>query len=121
VEGRDPPVIWLLSCFGLTWIVTRSVLFAPLRARLPKPVGTTPFWGTLVRCPQCFGFWVGVLHALVGVAPVGVGSGWQSVLCAGFVSSGACYLGKLLCDALGQGPLEEEDAPDGLPEDPDNL
>lgn len=106
-------ILWLLSCFGLTWIITRSVIFAPLRTFLPKPMGTTPFWGTLVRCPQCMGFWVGVAHAVGGFAVLPaprfdiVPGEIVAAMFSGFVSSGFCYFAMLVCEKLGQEPLDE--------------
>lgn len=104
--------LWLLSCFGLTWIITRSVIFERVRALAPKPMGTTPFFGTLLRCPQCMGFWVGVLHSLlfpifhVNGAPLG--RAWVTeALLSGWISSGTCYLAMLVCEKLGQEPLDE--------------
>jgi hypothetical protein len=51
---------WILVVVGLTVIVTRSSLFAPLRRLLP--------W-KLLHCPMCFGFWAGFgVSALCGVS-----------------------------------------------------
>ena len=107
-------MIWLLSCFGLTWIITRSVIFGWLRALAPKPMGTTPFFGTLLRCPHCMGFWVGVAHSLLfypvlAVIPAGsvIAQRALEATYSGFVSSGFCYFAMLVCEKLGQEPLDE--------------
>ena len=50
---------WMLSTYGLTLVVTHSSIMAPLRARLAP----YPFFGRLVRCPMCFGWWAGGLLA----------------------------------------------------------
>jgi hypothetical protein len=103
--------LWLLSCFGLTWIVTRSVIFGWLRALAPKPMGTTPFFGTLLRCPQCMGFWVGALHSLgfFSVISFGTEPPFRALEAtySGFISSGFCYFAMLVCEKLGQEPLDE--------------
>ncbi len=98
-------------------IVTRSVIFGWLRALAPKPMGTTPFFGTLLRCPQCMGFWAGVLHALGGFAILALGDDQiikKIVLVeAGCAASGLCYFAMLVCEKLGQGPLDELASQDG--------
>jgi hypothetical protein len=57
--------LWMLATVGMTLIVVRSGIFAPLRALFPKPKGKMPFWGTLLRCMLCLGFWFGGIWALV--------------------------------------------------------
>ena len=65
-------VIWAFSVYGMAIIVTRSPIFAPLRAAFPKPEGTTPFFGTLFRCTLCFAFWTGMFHYAAGFRPLPV-------------------------------------------------
>jgi hypothetical protein len=48
---------WMLSAYGLTLVVTHSSIMAPLRALLAP----YPFFGRLVKCPMCFGWWAGGL------------------------------------------------------------
>ena len=47
-------IYFILSCFGITQIITKGNLFTGLR-RFGK------FWG----CPMCIGFWVGSLVYLL--------------------------------------------------------
>ncbi len=49
-------LVWALTCWGLTSILTRGRIFQAPRARL-RP-GT--FLGDLARCDQCTGLWVGL-------------------------------------------------------------
>ena len=47
-------IYFILSCFGITQIITKGTIFSRLR-QLGK------FWG----CPMCIGFWVGLLVYLL--------------------------------------------------------
>lgn len=105
---------WALTALGWTWIVNRSFFFAWLRRLLPKPDGEAPFFGVLVRCPQCLGFWVGVSLFALGfdVAPPLRHDppllGWLvRAFFAGCAASGLCYFANVVLNKLGQGPLEE--------------
>jgi len=111
---------WALTALGWTWIVNRSFFFAWLRRLIPKPEGETPFFGVLIRCPQCLGFWIGAsLHALgfvVAPAPVwtiphsladAVVSWGARAFFAGCAASGLCYVTNVVLNKLGQGPIEE--------------
>lgn len=105
-----PLSLWLLSCLGLTWVLTRSAIFAWLRALFPKPHGEAPFFGILVRCPQCMGFWVGIVHEIAAPVfspPGGLLHRIVSALLGGFAASGLGYFMNLVCEKLGQRPLDE--------------
>ncbi len=62
--------VWFICVLGATLIVNRSVLFAGLRRLFPKPEGETPFFGTLIRCTQCLGFWVGLFASPLAPSPL---------------------------------------------------
>ena len=47
-------VIFILMNAGVAVIVTRSSLFEPLRKKIKSK---SAFFGDLVNCPLCFGFW----------------------------------------------------------------
>lgn len=90
-------IAWALTTVGATLIVTRSGIFGPFRALFPKPKGSMPFFGTLLRCMMCLGWWFGGMFAGVqvgfdGAVPVGtVGHVDPTVLnVAWFVFSAAC-------------------------------
>jgi hypothetical protein len=55
-------VLWIGATYGLSWLVTQSTLFRPLRER----VADVPFAGKLLRCITCTSGWValGLLAAL---------------------------------------------------------
>ena len=47
-------LLFTLSVYGLSWLVTRARISAPLRERL-RPV---PFLGPLLQCIVCTGTWI---------------------------------------------------------------
>jgi hypothetical protein len=53
-------ILHTLATIGLTFIITLSSLFKPLR-------DWTSRWiiGKLFHCPMCFGFWAGLLNYLL--------------------------------------------------------
>lgn len=57
-------VRFVLILWGLVYIVTQSSIFAGFRQGLLQ--GST-FFGTLVFCPACTGFWMGLLLGVFGV------------------------------------------------------
>lgn len=66
---------WFLVVDGITLIVTQSKLTSPLRDALDA---RSEFFGFLLSCPMCFGFWVGVLLALLGLLPEGLPANWPT-------------------------------------------
>ena len=59
--------LFVLIGFGITTIITKSTLFEPLRDRLDNGGDSISenFWGLLIICPMCVGFWVGVLESFI--------------------------------------------------------
>tara|TARA_R100000152_G_C6697170_1_gene127476 strand:+ start:66 stop:344 length:279 start_codon:yes stop_codon:yes gene_type:complete len=55
-------MIWAFAVFGITIIVTQSMLFKPIRDRIEK---TSDFLGTLFSCPLCFSFWASIATSLL--------------------------------------------------------
>ena len=82
-----------LVCYGLTQILVYGSIFKNIR---PKD----GFWGEMLHCPMCTGFWVGVLVFLI--------SPWTelftfetnviNLLLCGWLSSGVSYA---LCTIFG--------------------
>jgi len=58
-------IIWSLATFGAANIIVYSTMFKPVRERL---VGV-PFFGKLINCILCMGFWVGVFWGLTIWSP----------------------------------------------------
>jgi len=67
---------FILATLGLTFIVTQSKLFKPIRELFGK---INPTLGYLIGCPMCFGLWSGaivwilqelsldlIIHGLIG-------------------------------------------------------
>jgi len=87
-------LLWfVLTCYGLTQILVYGSIFDDLR---PKK----GFFGNLVKCPMCTGYWVGLLVFLI--------SPWTelftfeyniiNMLLCGWLSSGTSYV---LCTVFG--------------------
>lgn len=50
---------WIITVLGITHIITGTKIFEKFRELVD---GVSPnFWGVLVSCPTCMGFWVGCL------------------------------------------------------------
>lgn len=95
---------WWAVVWGATMISTQSTLFAPFRRRSAQ----LNIWlGTLVICPMCTGFWVGVaasflhLHgpaeALASPWPV-----WAKAWADGCASSALCWFSHVVLGHLAE-------------------
>jgi hypothetical protein len=51
-------IIFLLSTIGATLIITQSYILKPLRKKILK---INNFFGKLLHCSQCCGFWVAMI------------------------------------------------------------
>lgn len=58
-------VLFLLAAFGVIYVVVDSAIFAPVRVVIAS---RSRFFGTLLYCAYCTGFWVGLLLTPVFVA-----------------------------------------------------
>jgi hypothetical protein len=58
-------IVWSLATFGAANIVVYSTIFKPIRLAL----GKMPFFGKLVNCILCMGFWVGLMWGLLIWSP----------------------------------------------------
>ena len=50
-------IYFIFICYGITSIVVQSKLFKPLRETIKNK---SYFFGSLLNCMMCFGFWVGL-------------------------------------------------------------
>ena len=73
--------LYILAGIGLSFIITRSTIFESFREKIACK---SEFFGNLVSCPQCFGFWSGILTALPSLSIITI------ILC-GLSVSGICY------------------------------
>ena len=95
-------LVFLLASYGVTNIVTSSRLFAGARGRLAALSDTAGHW---VRCPMCMGVPVGIGWRLVGLE-LGTALSWsRETLVAGAVSSGACWIVRVVLHRLGEDEL----------------
>jgi hypothetical protein len=59
-------LLFLLVGFGVTTIVSKSTIFEGVRNRIDNGSDEIyeNFFGMIIRCPRCLGFWVGVFFSL---------------------------------------------------------
>jgi hypothetical protein len=60
-------IAFVLMLWGLTFLLTASAIFAPVRVAVSN---VFPQLGQLVYCPGCAGFWIGGALALVSTWPL---------------------------------------------------
>ena len=95
-------LVWFLSSWGITMGMSLSRLFAPVRKL--DPFG-------LLKCPMCFGWWVGLgLSAFLHLGPVECSgalwpSPWTGWLLDAFATSGWCYTVYVVLSFLGSEDL----------------
>lgn len=58
-------IVWSLATFGAANIVVYSTIFKPVRTSLAR----VKFFGKLVNCILCMGFWVGVMWGVTVWSP----------------------------------------------------
>jgi len=89
--------LFFLSCLGLTFIITISYIFRPVR---DKVASINPVLGKLLKCPQCTGFWAGLGIRALDMWQQGLflNLQWSDLynVCYGFASSFICYAVYLL-------------------------
>jgi len=81
---------FLLATIGLTFIVTQSKLFDPIRKFFGKIHKKIEY---LLNCPMCFGFWAGIICYELETHKI-------DFLLYGFISSFLSYLAYLLIHPL---------------------
>ena len=60
-------IIWSLATFGTANIIVYSTMFRPLRDKFTN----IPFFGKLINCILCMGFWTGLFWGLTVWNPAG--------------------------------------------------
>lgn len=68
-----------IAASGLAMIITRSWIFERVRM-----FWKSEFMSTLFSCPQCMGFWTGLIMSIP--------FGWHNIILAPFISSLIGYL-----------------------------
>lgn len=90
-------ILFVVIAWSIYNIVKRGSIFERLRNRIEKSYGPAAI--EFIKCPICFGFWVGILVALLGFSPMMELSKWPAPLnwliglfFTGVFSSGSTYL-----------------------------
>ena len=95
-------LVFLLACYGTTNIITTSRLLRSTRAWLTEKSSLVAYW---IRCPMCLAVPVGACWSLVGLSPYPM-LGWLGdALVAAAVSSGWCWIVRVLLHGLGEDEL----------------
>jgi len=98
--------VLIVAGYGLTSVVTHSLIAKPVRNFLSKrSLKIYEF----VKCPQCVGFWVGVLLTILVPELLDIAEfpvlNW---LLAGFVVSGSSWFIHAILESLGIYVVDEE-------------
>ena len=105
IPVSDRFLIFLLAIYGTTNIITSGKIFEGLRRKIEK---ISDFWGYWIKCPMCMGLWVGAFFSVMGWTPVIHGwasSRLNSVVIYGLVSSGWCWIVRVVLHSLGEDDL----------------
>jgi len=95
-------LVFLLACYGVTNIIPISRLFRGVRAWIGRRSEMAGHW---IQCPMCIGVPVGVGWSLVGLTlPVGLGYLGNAIVAAS-VSSGWCWMVRVVMHRLGEDEL----------------
>ena len=76
-------LLWILVSFGITTILSISKIFKPVREYVKNK---SAFWGDMLACSMCTGFWVGAFLCITYFSPTG------NILFDACLSSASCWL-----------------------------
>jgi len=94
-------IIFLLSSYGVTNIITSGKIFEPLRKYLRE----APILGYWIKCPMCMGVPVGIGICALGFWPDPVIDWWKNWIAAGAASSGWCWMVRVRLHSMGEDTL----------------
>lgn len=100
-------IIFFLACYGITNIVTTSHIFEPLRQALMKR--SPDFFGKLIQCSMCFGFWAGAAVSWAGLYSHKLGITLINPFMDACASSAVCWILYTATEWLYQNTAHEED------------
>lgn len=75
-------IIYILAGIGLSFIITRSFIFQNIREKISV---NSEIFGTLFSCPQCMGFWSGLLITIPTLS-------LTTIILTALSTSGLCYI-----------------------------
>lgn len=94
-------ICFILSCCGVTNIVTGGKIFQWLRDLL-QPIPVLGYW---IQCPMCISVPIGFGWFLLGLRPDIGASFWVSAAAAGMISSASCWTFRVVLNRLGEDEL----------------
>lgn len=94
MQDLDQLIIWILVAYGITNIVVVSKIFKHIRDWIGSK---SQFFGGMLSCMMCFGFWTGMLLGLVYWSPTNLmiyNNSYRALtlLLDGFLASGSIWL-----------------------------
>lgn len=72
----------LLAVFGVAWVIADSKISLPFRHRVADQLGFESLFLTLLECPPCLSFWIGLGGGLI--AGLGLRAVSLAFACVGF-------------------------------------
>lgn len=100
-------LIWTTTTFGISLVLTQSKILKSTRETILK---YSEFFGTLVKCIMCLGFWIGLFYSLVFSIGPNVGKINNIIVRSifdGFASSGFVWFVYVILYRYFQDPVEE--------------
>jgi uncharacterized membrane protein len=94
-------ICFILSCYGVTNIVTSGKIFKWLRDLL-CPIPVLGYW---IMCPMCLSVPVGIGWFLLGLSPQIDAPFLVSAAACGMISSGSCWILRVALHRLGEDEL----------------
>jgi len=88
---------FILATIGLTFIITQFYIFEGVRNYITKH---SKFFGKLIHCPACMGFWNSLLIKTLLIIYYHQILSITIILIYGFIGSFVCYLTYLLIKPL---------------------
>ena len=82
-------ILFILICFGFTNIIVNGEIFEYIRSFIEKK---STFFGKLINCSMCFGFWIGIGVAFFINPLETYTTFWLSVVGCAVISSATSYI-----------------------------
>jgi len=93
--------VFMFAVYGLANAVAVHKVGLPLRTAVSR----IPYVSTLVKCPACVSFWIGMAVSAWVLSPAAqvCGPGWRPVVLDGLAASGVIWLLHVAAERTGFG------------------
>ena len=97
-------LFFILASCGVTFIITYSSIFEPIRTFIEK---RSDFFGELLSCPMCAGFWVGIVISVLDFKDYNpIYAGAITSLCCWIAATFTFYINSIA--SVMENSIEEE-------------